>query len=81
MRIVNQDGVKSSPIKVKVTERIRPDSVYMTHGFGRKTEKLHIANGKGTADNDLLTRIVTDPIMGGTSTNTNFVTFLMEEEV
>jgi thiosulfate reductase/polysulfide reductase chain A len=81
IQVVNQDGVKSDLIKVKVTERIRPDSVYMTHGFGRKTEKLHIANGKGSADNDLLTRIITDPIMGGTSTNTNFVTFLTEEEV
>ena len=80
VRLVNQDGVKSDPVKIKVTQRIRPDSVFMVHGFGRHTEKLHIANGKGTADNDLLTRIITDPIMGGTSTNTNFVTFLTEEE-
>jgi len=76
VRLVNQDGVKSDPIKVKVTQRIRPDCVYMAHGFGRKTDKLKQANGQGTADNDLLTRIVEDPIMGGTSTNTNFVTLL-----
>lgn len=79
VRLMNQDGVKSNPIKVKATERIRPDAVFMAHGFGRNTEKLRIANGKGTADNDLITRVITDPIMGGTSTNTNFVTFLPEE--
>ncbi len=75
-RLVNQDGVKSDRIRVKVTERIRPDCVYMVHGFGRKTEKLHQAYGKGAADNDLMTRVLVDPLMGGTSTNTNFVTFL-----
>ncbi|MBI3992188.1 MAG: molybdopterin-dependent oxidoreductase [Candidatus Lambdaproteobacteria bacterium] len=74
VRLVNQDGVRSRPIKVKVTERIRPDCVYMVHGFGRDTEKMAFANGRGTADNDLLTRVHTDPIMGATSTNTNFVT-------
>lgn len=30
----NQDGIKSNPIKIKVTERIRGDCVYMVHGFG-----------------------------------------------
>lgn len=75
VRLVNQDGVKSTPVRVKVTERIRSDSVYMAHGFGRMTEKMHIANGRGAADNDLMTHVVVDPLMGGTSTNTNFVTF------
>jgi thiosulfate reductase/polysulfide reductase chain A len=75
VRLINQDGVKSNPIRVKATERIRPDCVYMAHGFGRSTEKMHIANGKGAADNGLMTRIAVDPLMGGTSTNTNFVTF------
>ncbi|HKI99476.1 MAG TPA: molybdopterin-dependent oxidoreductase [bacterium] len=78
VRVVNQDGVQSDPVKVKVTQRIRPDSVFLPHGFGRQTPKLHQAYHKGTADNDLITRIVVDPIMGGTSTNTNFVTFIQE---
>ena len=78
VRLVNQDGAKSDPVRVKVTQRIRPDCVFLPHGFGRQTEKLHVAYHRGTADNDLLTRIVVDPIMGGTSTNTNFVTFLQE---
>ena len=78
VRLVNQDGVQSDPVRVKVTQRIRPDCVFLPHGFGRRTEKLHIAYHRGTADNDLLTRIVVDPLMGGTSTNTNFVTFVPE---
>ena len=78
VRLVNQDGVRSDPVKVKVTQRIRPDSVFLPHGFGQHAEKLRRANGRGTADNDLMTRIEVDGIMGGTSTNTNFVTFLPE---
>lgn len=81
VRLVNQDGIKSNPIKIKATERIRPDAVFMAHGFGRNTEKLRIAHGKGIADNDLITRVITDPIMGATSTNTNFVTFLPLEGI
>ena len=76
VQLVNQDGVKSNPVKVKVTQRIRPDCVFLPHGFGRETEKLRRAYRKGAADNPLLTRIKTDPIMGATSTNTNFVTFV-----
>ncbi|NIP72766.1 MAG: nitrate reductase, partial [Gammaproteobacteria bacterium] len=64
-RLVNQDGVTSDPVLVKVTQRIRPDAVFLPHGFGRFNDKLRFASGKGTRDT----------IMGGTSTNTNFVTF------
>ncbi len=77
----NQDGVKSSfPIKVRVTERIRHDSVYVIHGFGRKnspTGKIS-CHGKGIDDSELITNIKIDPIMGGTGMRENFVTFLTE---
>ncbi len=77
----NQDGVKSSfPIKVRVTERIRHDSVYVIHGWGRKnspTGKISCA-GKGIDDSELITTIKIDPIMGGTGMRENFVTFLTE---
>ncbi|HHB51997.1 MAG TPA: nitrate reductase, partial [Saprospiraceae bacterium] len=37
----NQDGATSSfPVKIRVTERIRWDSVYMVHGFGHDNKKL-----------------------------------------
>ena len=42
----NQDGVVSSfSIKVRITERIRWDSVYMVHGFGHSEKKLSRAYG------------------------------------
>ncbi len=71
----NQDGVQSSKIKVKVTERIRRDCVYMYHGFGHKARGL--TNKKGASDSFLVTKYKTDPIMGGTGMNVNFVTFIV----
>ena len=46
----NDDGVRSLPIRLKVTERIRPDLVYMVHGFGHNAPGLHIAHGRGASD-------------------------------
>lgn len=79
VRLENQDGVKSSfPIKVKVTERLRPDCVYMVHGFGSWAKKQHQAFGKGACDNELMTRIKVDPIMGATGMGMNDVRLLKE---
>ena len=72
----NQDGIVSSfPIKVRITERIRWDSVYMVHGFGHANKKLRRCYGKGASDTELITRVKIDPIMGGTGMRSNFVTF------
>ena len=76
----NQDGVVSDfPIKARITERIRWDSIYMVHGFGHKDKKLSLAYGKGAADSYMITNVMMDPIMGGTGMRGNFVTFLTEE--
>ncbi len=76
----NQDGIVSSfPIKVRITERIRWDSVYMVHGFGHKNEKLTRAHGRGASDSELITTVMVDPIMGGTGMRGNFVTFHTEK--
>lgn len=76
----NQDGVVSSfPIKVRVTERIRWDSVYMVHGFGHKNKKLTRAHGRGASDAELITKVMLDPIMGGTGMRGNFVTFHVDK--
>ncbi len=76
----NQDGVVSSfPIKVRITERIRWDSVYMVHGFGHKEKQLTRSYGRGASDSELVTKIAIDPIMGGTGMRGNFVTFLTEK--
>jgi thiosulfate reductase/polysulfide reductase chain A len=78
VKLKNQDGVISNKIKVKVTERIRTDCVYMVHGFGHNSKMLKGAYGKGASDAQLITRYKTDPIMGGDGMNVNFVTFEME---
>ncbi len=76
----NQDDVVSTfPIKVRVTERIRWDSIYMVHGFGHSNKRLTRAHGRGASDTQLITNVMTDPIMGGTGMRGNFVTFLTEE--
>jgi len=79
IRLKNQDGVVSNSVKVKVTERIRPDCVYMVHGFGHNSRMLKHAFGKGASDAQLITKYVTDPLMGGTGMNVNFVTFELQE--
>ena len=75
VRLKNQDGVVSNRIKLKATERIRPDCVFMTHGFGHTSRMLKFAYGKKASDSQLITRYTTDPLMGGTGMNVNFVTF------
>jgi thiosulfate reductase / polysulfide reductase chain A len=78
----NQDGVRSSfSAPVKVTGRIRPDSVFIVHGYGRKARELKFVHGKGIDSSELITRSKVDPIMGGTGMNVNFVTFLRAEDV
>jgi thiosulfate reductase/polysulfide reductase chain A len=76
----NQDDIVSEfPIKVRVTERIRWDSVYMVHGFGHAQKQLERCYGKGASDTHLITKVLDDPIMGGTGMRGNFVTFLLEK--
>ena len=71
--MVNQDGVRSGPVSLKVTQRIRPDCVYMVHGYGHESKGLKFARGRGADDTQLVTRPAIDPVMGGTGLNTSFV--------
>jgi len=81
IHLVNQDGKRSEfPIKVRITERIRWDSVYMVHGFGHDQKKLRRCYGKGASDTNLITKVLVDPIMGGTGMRGNFVTFVTNPE-
>lgn len=75
IKLKNQDGVVSNKIKVKATERIRTDCVYMVHGFGHNAKRQTLAYGKGASDAQLITKYQTDPLMGGNGMNVNFVTF------
>lgn len=78
VKLKNQDGVVSNRIKIKSTNRIRPDCVYIVHGFGHNSKMLRYAYNKGASDSQLLTRYVIDPLMGGTGMNVNFVTIEVE---
>ena len=78
VRVRNQDGVVSNPIRVRATQAIRADCVYMVHGFGHTAKGLRRALGKGASDASLVTRYETDPLMGGTGMNVNFVTLERE---
>jgi len=78
VRLTNQDGVVSHRVKLRVTEAIRPDAVYMVHGFGHTAKGLRRALGKGASDAQLVTRYKTDPLMGGTGMSVNFVSLELE---
>ena len=72
--LVNQDGARSGPVKVKATQRIRNDAVYLVHGYGHNAPQLTRAHGKGASDAALQTRYALDPICGGAGLRVNFVT-------
>lgn len=76
--LVNQDGIKSAKIKLKVTERIREDCVYMVHGFGHNSKGTKKAYRRGVDDQSLITRYTIDPITGGTAMRVNFVKIIKE---
>jgi thiosulfate reductase / polysulfide reductase chain A len=78
VQLKNQDGVLSNRIRVKATQRIREDTVYMVYGFGHTNKMLKTAYLKGASAAGLNTRYATDPIMGATSIHANFVTFVKE---
>lgn len=70
----NQDGIRTvRPIKVKVTPGIRPDCVYMAHGFGCRSSHLHLAFNRGVSDTSLMTRSIEDPVSGIRGMRVNFV--------
>lgn len=76
--LVNQDGAKSGPLRVKATQRIRRDCVYMVHGFGHNAPGMKLANKKGASDAVLQTKYALDPISGGAGLRVNFVRLVKE---
>jgi thiosulfate reductase/polysulfide reductase chain A len=75
VRLRNPDGVVSQSVRVRITERIGPNAVFMVHGFGHTAKGLRLANGIGANDAALMSNVKVDPIMGGTGMRANFVTF------
>jgi len=78
VKLKNQDGVISNKVKVKVTQKIRTDCVYMTHGWGQTNKMARGSYLKGASDSQMVTKYEIDPLMGGTGMNVNFVTFITE---
>ena len=76
--VENQDGAKSGPVKVKATQRIRKDCVFMVHGFGHNTPGMKRAHKRGASDAELQTRYKLDPISGGAGLRVNFVKLVKE---
>jgi thiosulfate reductase/polysulfide reductase chain A len=71
--LVNQDGVRSTPVRAKLTQRIRGDCVFLVHGWGQTARRQRYAYGRGASDAQLTSRYKVDPLMGGTAMNVNFV--------
>lgn len=71
--LVGADGARSLPTRLKATHRIRPDCVFVVHGYGHTSPGLKFAKGRGLDDDQLVTRVRIDPAMGGTGMNVNFV--------
>ncbi len=78
VRLKNSDGITSNPVRVKATQRIRGDCVYMTHGFGHSARGIFPKYKKGASDGQLITKYRVDPLMGGTGMNMTFVTLELE---
>ncbi len=77
----NQDGTRSDPIKIFVTPGIRPDAVYLAHGFGSRSPMMTRAYKKGVSDTFLMTHYENDPMMGASSHRNNFVRFIKDGKV
>lgn len=54
MRVTVKSPVGEQTLKLEVTDKIRPDCVYMAHGFGVLSQGLHTVYGKGGSDAALL---------------------------
>lgn len=73
VRLINQDGARSGPVRARLTMRIREDCVYLVHGFGHDAPGMRRAHGRGASDTALQTRYALDPISGGAGLRVNFV--------
>jgi len=81
IRLENQDGAQSWPVKLLVTPGIRPDAVYLPHGYGSRSKMLSQAYKKGASDQFMVTECEDDPFMGASSHRTNFVRIIKGNQV
>jgi len=76
--VENQDGFKSDRIKILMTPGMRPDAVYLPHGFGGNDRGLLNYTRRQVSDNHLISHYTIDPISGSTGLRVNFVRLVSE---
>ena len=81
VRLENPDGRRSNRVRVRVTERIRPDSIFIVHGFGHTDARQRLAGNVGADDAGLMHNVKIDPITGSTGMRASFVTLVKTDEV
>lgn len=64
--------VGSVRLRVALTEEIRPDCVFMLHGFGKKSEKLRRVHNRGGAD-AVLIETAWDKVSGNAAMHETYV--------
>jgi thiosulfate reductase / polysulfide reductase chain A len=76
----NQDGIRSDKIKILMTPGMRPDAVFLPHGFGGNDRGLLNYTRRNVSDNNLISRYNVDPISGGTGLRVNFVRLIVNDQ-
>jgi thiosulfate reductase/polysulfide reductase chain A len=79
--VENQDGIKSGKIKISITPGMRPDAVFLPHGFGGNDRGLLNYTRRNVSDNNLISKYTVDPISGGTGLRVNFVRLIKNDEI
>jgi thiosulfate reductase / polysulfide reductase chain A len=72
--VSNAHGSETTPLPLKVTERMPDDAVYLVHGFGHWAARLSRARGRGADDTAVIDDYAVDPISGSTGMRTQLVT-------
>ena len=60
---------------------IRPDSIFIVHGFGHTDARQRLAGNVGADDAGLMHNVKIDPITGSTGMRASFVTLVKTDEV
>jgi thiosulfate reductase/polysulfide reductase chain A len=71
-RIEVASTVGAVQLKARVTHEIRPDCVFMLHGYGKKSKWQRLVAGKGGSDAELL-ETAWDKVSGNASLHETFV--------
>ena len=80
VRLRNPNGKQSNRVRVRVTQRIRADSVFMVHGFGHTDARQRLAHDTGADDADLMHNVRIDPVAGSTGMRASFVALVKTAE-